>query len=255
MVPDAPILMSGKLPASYIGVGFQDVDKDRMQALKLKEERGVEVTKVDEESPAAKAGLKAGDVILDYNGQRVESSETFIRFVRETPPNREVKLAISREGQSQTVTLTTAPRKKVMAFSGEPMRIEIPRIEISPMAVSTPDTPRAHMSWRSGMLGVDGEALEGGLAEFFGVKEGVLVRAVNKDSAAEKAGLRPGDVLVKIDNEKVSSARQISSIFRANRDKRNYTLTVVREKKEMTVPVTLDEAPPAGTSIRGKVTP
>ncbi|MCX6592811.1 MAG: PDZ domain-containing protein, partial [Acidobacteria bacterium] len=72
--PLAPLMflaqsMSG---GSYLGVGVQDVDGDRAKALNLREVRGVELTRVDEEAPAGKAGLKAGDVVLEYNGQRVE---------------------------------------------------------------------------------------------------------------------------------------------------------------------------------------
>jgi S1-C subfamily serine protease len=69
-----------------------DITSDRAKALKLKEERGVEVTSVEPDSAAAKAGLKVGDVILEYNGQKVEGWEHLKRLVRETPIHREVKI-------------------------------------------------------------------------------------------------------------------------------------------------------------------
>src|SRR6266498_480139 len=74
---------------SYLGIGVADIDTERAKALNLKEERGAEVTSVDPEGPAGKAGLKEGDVVLEYNGQRVEGTEQFVRMVRETPPGRQ----------------------------------------------------------------------------------------------------------------------------------------------------------------------
>ena len=96
---------------SYLGVGVAEVSAERVKALKLKEERGVEITRVDDDSPALKAGLKAGDVVLDYNGQRIEGTEQFVRMVKETPEGRQVRLLISRDGNTQTLTATIAARK------------------------------------------------------------------------------------------------------------------------------------------------
>src|SRR5206468_8993249 len=91
------VIMPGA-SSSFLGVGVSEIDSERAKALNLKEERGVEVKNVDEDSPAAKAGVKVGDVVLDYNGQRVEGMEQFVRFVHETPVGRPVKLLISRNG-------------------------------------------------------------------------------------------------------------------------------------------------------------
>ena len=82
----------------YLGVGGQDVTSDRAKALKLKEERGVEVTSVEPDSAAAKAGLKEGDVVLEFNGQKVEGWEQLKRLVHETPIHREVKIGVWRNG-------------------------------------------------------------------------------------------------------------------------------------------------------------
>jgi len=91
-------------------------------------------------------------------------------------------------------------------------------------------------------LGIIGEALgqESQLAEFFGVKEGVLVRSVNKDSAAEKGGMKAGDVITKIDDTAISTPQQISSTLRGSRGKNSVTVTVVRSRKEMNLTVTPD---------------
>src|SRR5579859_7374794 len=84
---------------SYMGVDIADVNADRVKELKLKDEHGVEVTAVDQDAPAGKAGVKEHDVILEFNGQRVESEEQLRRMIRETPPGRVVTLGVSRDGQ------------------------------------------------------------------------------------------------------------------------------------------------------------
>jgi serine protease Do len=100
-----------------------------------------------------------------------------------------------------------------------------------------PDTPYDMFSWRSTTLGVETEALNTQLAEFFGVKEGVLVRAVTKGSAADSAGLKAGDVITKVDGQAVSSPRSITPFLRNSG--KNVTLTVVRNHKELTLNVRL----------------
>ncbi len=103
-----------------------------------------------------------------------------------------------------------------------------------------PDMPRVYGFSRTGMLGIECEALGSQLAAYFGVKEGVLVRSVGKDTAAEKAGMRAGDVIVKVDGEAVSQVQEISSLVRAARGKRTFPIVVVRDKKEVTLTVTVE---------------
>lgn len=226
------LMMDGR---SFLGVGVAEIDADRSKALKLKDEYGVEVTRVEEDSPASKAGLKVNDVILEYNGQRVEGTEQFVRFVRETPVGRTVKLLVSRNGAPQTIAATLASRKNPRA---ESFRFEMPNIE-----VTVPDIPQAKMSWRSSMLGVEAEALESQLAGYFGVKEGVLVRSVNKATVAEKAGLKAGDVLLKVDDTKVTTPRDVTAAIRAARtkDKKQVSLLVMRDKREITLNATFED--------------
>src|SRR5271169_3166375 len=84
---------------SYLGVDTRDITADRLATLHLKDERGVEVTMVDQDAPAGKAGLKEQDVILTLNGTDVQSVEQLRRMIRETPPGRVVTLGVSRNGQ------------------------------------------------------------------------------------------------------------------------------------------------------------
>ncbi len=225
--------------SGYMGVNVQEIDSERAKALKLREEAGVEITSVTPDSPAEKAGLKSGDAILQYNGQRVEGHEQFSRLVRETPAGREVKLEISRNGSTQTIPVKLGTRQ-ASAYS---MLTPMPTV-VAPRGFEfknvMPDMPRSFMSWQSSILGVDAESLDGQLAQFFGVKEGVLVRSVNSGSAAEKGGLKAGDVIIKVDDSKVTTPAEISSHLRSMQGKQ-VSIVVMRDHKEMTLTVALDE--------------
>jgi serine protease Do len=234
-------------PTSYMGVNLADITSERAQALKLRDVYGVEITRIEENSPAEKAGLKVGDVVLEYNGQRVEGMEQFGRFVRETPVGREVKLLISRDGNQRTLTVTIGSRRDMLhALTGpefKEFRFNMPEINV-PM----PDMPLGMQTWRTALLGVEAESLGPQLAEYFGVKEGVLVRAVLKDSAAEKAGLKAGDVITKVDQQAVSSPAELSSAIRAARSKTAFPVQIVRERRDMSVNVTIANPSPQGAS-------
>jgi serine protease Do len=234
--PERVVIAKGS--GSFLGIGVQEIDDERAKALNLKEERGVEVTRVEDDSPAAKGGIKTGDVVLEYNGDRVEGVEQFMRMVRETPPGREVKLSITRNGAPQQLTMKTGSRKTWMSTRyGE--SIEMPRIELP--EINIPDVPRAFMSWRSSIAGIEAESLDSQLAEYFGVKEGVLVRSVIRGSAAEKSGLRAGDVIVKIDETRVTSPREISAGIRSARSKKTVPVQVVRDKRELTIQLAVED--------------
>src|SRR5690606_24974313 len=156
----------------------------KSKALNLQAQSGIEITMVEENSPAMKAGLKLGDVILSYNGAPVKGLDSFSRFVYNTPVNREIRLGVQRDGPPQEIALVTEARVLIV-------NKVFPQIRTAPNPGQarqvTHDIPRATMSWRSGMLGIEAESLMGGLAEYFGVKEGVLVRAVGEDTVAQKA--------------------------------------------------------------------
>ncbi len=218
---------------SFLGVGIKEIDADRAKELKLREEAGVEITRVEENSPAATAGLKVGDVVVQYNGQHVEGIEQFSRFVRETPPGREVKLAIVRNGSPQTIVAKIGSRK---GLGPEGFNFVMPKIEIPPM----PDIPSSVMMWHSGTLGIEAEPLRGQLAEFFGVKQGVLVRSVGKNSAAEKAGVKAGDVILKVNDQNVATPGEITGVLRSLEGNKTVPVVVMRDRKELTLNATVE---------------
>ncbi len=250
------VVNSHGMSSGYLGVGVEDVDSDRARALNLHEEHGAEIKHVEDGSPAAKAGLKEGDVVLDYNGQRVEGVHQFIRMVSETPAGRRCTLNVWRNNQNVTLTATIAGRAghgmsddDEMSWIGVP-RPAMPAMPATPAMPPMPNMPRLSemppmpaipalpgFGWQSAMLGIESEELNPQLAEYFGVKEGVLVRSVIRNSPAEKAGLKAGDVILRIDGTPVSSPREISSIMRSSRSKRSTTVTLNRQRREMTLEV------------------
>src|SRR3954464_11196019 len=116
--------------APYLGIGVKDIDSDAAKKLNLKEVRGVEITQVEENSPAAKAGIKEGDVVLEYNGQPVEGGEQLSRLVRETPIGRQVKVGVWRNGGMQSLNATVEQHKGTMIFANGNGPMAMPEIHI-----------------------------------------------------------------------------------------------------------------------------
>ena len=227
---------------SYLGLGIQEITSDRAKTLNLKEEAGVEITKVTPGSPADKAGLKSGDVILFYNDTKVDGIEQMSRLVRETPVGREVKLDVIRNGAAQIVTARTG-QHAANAWVLPDAR-----------AFRLPDGVKTIQGMRSPLLGVDAEALDGQLAQYFGVKDGVLVRMVARGSVAEKAGIKAGDVIVKVDDAKVTTPAEISTQLRVLAGK-SIPLSVVRDRRELIVMVSVEAVESGSRRSSGRAEP
>lgn len=235
---------------SYLGVDINDVTSERVGPLKLKEERGVEIVSVDQDGPAGKAGLKEHDVILEFDGTKVESEEQLRRMLRETPPGRTVTLGISRDGQPTNIKVQLADRKKMATIvAPRPRAWAFAVPEIPPMPeVHVPEVNVPAFDFNgisrtySTSAGLMVESLTPQLGDFFGVKngEGVLVRSVEKGSAAESGGLKAGDVIVKFEGRKIADQTDWRSALRSRRTAK-VTLGIVREKREQTIVISLPE--------------
>lgn len=221
------------LGGTYLGVNLAEIDSNRAKELKLKEDYGVEITRVEDNSPAEKAGLKAGDVVLNYNGERVEGMEQFGRLVRETPPGREVKMTISRDGKTQTLMAVLGTRKLRFPGNFQP-NFQLPEFQM-------PDIPQIFTTIRSPMLGVEAESLGPQLATYFGVKEGVLVRSVLDNTPAQKAGIKAGDVITKVDGMAVTTPSELSGAVRASSAKKSFGIELMRDRKLETVTVNVED--------------
>jgi serine protease Do len=224
----------------YLGVGVAELTDERAQALKLKDSQGLEVTRIDDNGPAAKAGVKENDVILEVNGKNIEGIREFQTSIGETSPGTKVNLTIWRNGAKQTVSATLDSRPgSFFAFGGP----EFPNAPAPPMppVPFNDGGPFLTVPGNSPIVGFEGEALNAQLAQFFGVKEGVLVRSVTAKTPAERAGLKAGDVVTKVNGTPVTTPREITGVVRSSRNKKPIAFTVVRNKKEISLNVEIAE--------------
>jgi serine protease Do len=237
---------------SYLGIDIADITSDRLGALKLKEEKGVEVTMVDQDAPAGKAGIKEHDVILNMNGTSVESKSQLQRMIHETPPGRVVTLTLSRDGAPLTLKVQLGDRGKEMRQFGKDFRIEIPPIPNVPAVptLSDLDIPNigvvyVHSSMRSGLMV---ENITPQLGEFFGAKngKGVLVRSVEKGSRADRAGLRAGDVITRVGDQSVQDTSDFTQAMHAHGSAGSISVRVIRDKREQNLTLTLPQRKESG---------
>lgn len=225
---------------AYLGVDTRNVTADRVSALKLKEEQGVEITMVDQDAPAGKAGLKEHDVILNLNGTAVESVEQLRRMIHETPPDRVISLGISRNGQPLTVKVQLTDRKKAFAYAfpnPQDFKFEMPALQPMPEIDMPVSVVVVHSSGRSGLMV---ENMTPQLGDFFGVKNGngVLIRSVEKGSRAEQAGFRAGDVIVKVNGDTIADASDFSHALRSRKEN-TANIGIIRDRKEQTLTLKL----------------
>jgi serine protease Do len=223
----------------YLGVGVIELTDDRVKALGLKTDNGVEIKLVEENSPAARAGLKVNDVIIEVNGKAVEDMEQFLRSIGEAAGGTKVTMTVWRGGAKRTLTATLESRQ-YNPIPGFPEGAMPPMPPMPPSGVWDGNIPFSSLNGSGALIGFEGEPLTPQLAEFFGVKEGVLVRMVGPKTPAERAGLKAGDVVTKVNGTPVSTPREISGLVRSNKSK-IASFTVVRNKKEIALNVEIAE--------------
>ena len=228
---------------------------------------GVVVDEVHRDSPAEKAGIKAGDIIVEFDGERVRSARQFTRLVQETPEGRSVAIGIMRDGKKQTVTAT--PEAGRMTWNFGPDVDRALREAERGMRGFHFDVPAPYFDFRyddrdnreprrfeyrvpqgfrvpvpgygfgRGRLGVTVQSLTDELEEFFGAKNGgALVSSVSKDSAAAKAGIKAGDVIVSINGKAVSDTGDLMDALEDIAGEA--TIVVLRDKQEMKLKATLE---------------
>jgi len=184
----AQLASEGHVVRGWLGVSIQPVTPELAKSLKLSETQGALVSSVTEDSPAAKAGLKPGDVIVEFNGQRVARSDRLPNVVATTPIGREVSLSIMRDGKSMQLTAKVAQQAE------------------SKEAATGPEKVPAK-------LGLTVEPVTPKLAEEMKLrdKQGVIVRSVESDSPAAEAGIREGDVIVEVNRHAVHNAADLKN--------------------------------------------
>ncbi len=234
----------GMLPGSgaEIGVTVRDLD--------TREQRGAAIDQVRPGSPAERAGLRVGDVVVDFDGERVRSARQFARLVVETVPGSTVKATVVRAGQRRDVQITPEQGPGADAWIyGPRMRERLDQM-FERMPEVLPDfegLPPRHA------LGATVQQLTPQLGEFFGASHGLLVTAVADGSAAARAGLKAGDVLMTLNGSAVDSRADLLRLLRqldATSGVANVTLGIVRDRKEQTLTATLEPRDARGRTGR-----
>ncbi len=225
-------------PGSRIGVTARDLEPTETETLKVT--GGVYLETVSADGPAAKAGLRAQDVVVEFDGERVRSLRQFTRLVRETPPTRAVQTTVLRDGRRTELSVSpVAGGPQDFWFETgrlrdqlQDLRVRIPEFEVGIRDLSSRTR-----------LGVNVQELTPELAEFFGAKDGVLVASVFADSPASRSGLRAGDVITAVNGRAITSGGDLVRELRTVSGDGGVTLAIVREKKASTVTAKIDVQP------------
>lgn len=222
-----------------LGIGVRDVTADEAKQAGLDGIRGAWVMNVASESAAAKAGLAEGDIVVRLDGQDVRSARHLTRLVGETPAGRTVSVEYLRGGSrgQASVTLEAARRLDMTWRGREPREFSFRMRE--PLL----------MGRGRARLGIGVQDLTPQLAQYFGVKEGVLVTQVNEGTPAARGGMKAGDVITKVHDTAVTSIGDISRALAQVEGGATVTVEVSRDKAATSLSVTLDK-----TRTRGPVT-
>jgi len=237
---------------AQIGVSIRDFNEDELKAGKVT--TGVVIEDVETDGPAQKAGFKAGDIVVEFDGERVRSTRQFMRLVQETVAGRSVTAAVTRDGQR--LTLNVQPRAggsfKFFDGSGD-FSFAIPPPKVAPpMAMKRDFFPPDFESLvgASGQLGISVDELSPQLSEYFGTKEGVLVTTVRDGSNASKAGVKAGDVITSLNGGTVTSASDLRRRAQRLEGGDEFTLGVVRDRKPMSLKGKVEARQPARSPVR-----
>jgi serine protease Do len=247
---------------SYLGVQTREVTRENFAKLGLREVRGVAVDKVVEGSPAASAGLKDGDVIVRFNGDEVTSTRKLSRLVSEVSPDHQVKLVVLRAGREQEI-IATVGKSPGPSFENGNFKFSFPEgaekwdpgklkdlkefRELVPMEnfrmEELPrmfDLPEGAFSWTAGngrQIGVSVYPVTKQLGDRYGVQSGLMINTVRENSAAAKAGLRAGDIIVDVDGKTVSNELELIRSIN-ERKEGSITVNLMRDGSRQTVTVT-----------------
>jgi serine protease Do len=189
------LIAKGKVVRGYLGVTTQDIDEDLAKALKLKQMEGALIGGVDPNGPADRAGIKPGDVILEFNGQKVANSTELRNLAAQTAPGTAVKITLVRDGQKMDVTATLAERPKEKQEKAP---------QTQPPQESTSDK-----------LGLSIQDLTPDIAQQLGYRNerGVIVADVASGSPAEDAGLQRGDLIQEVNKTPIRTVRDFERVI------------------------------------------
>lgn len=246
-----PLLTHGT--PGYLGVDFRDLDAERAQNLKLRDTHGVEIVTIDHDAPAGKSGIRLHDVILQMNGQNVDNADQLRRLLREIPAGRSVNLTVSRDGGMMNVSVQLVDRA-LLEQGAWPRHYDSHENGAGPVsgqsflsgssgASTKPAGTHSLMGWTfsstSSSVGAVVDSLGTQLADYFGVKSGLLVKSVDEASPAATAGLKAGDVVLKIGQTDMRVPHDWSRTLKANMGK-TVQVTILRDHRQQILPLTPD---------------
>src|SRR5215831_14012401 len=195
---------------------------------------GAIVRSVERESPAEKAGIREGDVIIEYNKENVLSVQQLTRLIRETPVGRTIDVRVRRDNREQALQVTTEAERFPDRLGN--LHLNLPNVNIPNLNVlmdqARRNVARVEVNTSFVQSGIRVDSMTDQLRSFFGVSgnAGVLVSSVDAGSSAEKAGLKPGDVIIAVDGQSVRNPGDFSREMRSENGK--VTLKVIRDKQE-----------------------
>ncbi len=226
--------------SGYLGVMLRDVSADDVAQSRLPAETGAVVTEVTPDSPAAEAGLRDGDVIVEVAGLPILSARQLQRVIADNPPDRTLTLGIVRSGNHQTLSVKLGQRRE-RGFEA------MPRIEVEPFKKQEGphvfqfrgDGPDIRILRTGPKLGIEGHAVNPDLAQALnlGTEKGVLVLSVIHDSAADRAGVKAGDVIVAVSGESVEDLDGLRERLKEGR----LDLEIERAGQRLNLSVNLDK--------------
>lgn len=240
-------LMKSKSPNNaWLGVYMQNIDKDMAEAFDLKTDKGVLVDDVVDDSPADDAGLMRGDVIVKFDDEQIDNSEELSDAVAGHEPGDKVTVAILRNGEEKTYNVELGKNRSM----DDTYSFNMPPGNRSGKA--------GNYAWQffgdeGGYLGVSTIELTDQLADYFGAKSGVLVSEVEEDSPAAAAGLKAGDIIVKVEGEDINSPGDLHDLIRDYNKGDKVDIEVLRKGNNETLTAELDET--KGSTAWGNVNP
>jgi serine protease Do len=209
----------GKVTRGWLGVMIQQVTPDLAENFGLERPIGALVGQVMPDSPAEKAGLKAGDVIIEYNGKEVSQMSMLPAMVASTTVGEKATLVLIRDGKKQNLT------------------VDIGKLEDEETIIADTETGT------SKKLGMSVQELTPKLAGQLGIDEteGLIVTDINSGSAAEEAGIIRGDIILEINREKVENITQYKKALQAAQEKKSILLLIKRDKNTRFVVIDFKE--------------
>ena len=245
----------------YLGVYLEDITKGLRESLDFKGD-GVFIDDIVDDSPAQKAGFEPGDIVIKYAGKGVEDTYELRKMIKNTKPDTKVEIDVIRDGKEKTLSAKIGERKEY-ADSGIkvfPKGIGKKRIHIytdhecdSDDCCDNDYFVKGHKDYwgKRAFLGVNMDKLSEGLADYFEVKYGALITDVVEGSAAEKVGMKPGDVIIEYRGREVREPEDVSHYIKKNEVGDEVEVKIIRKGKEMSFKVTLGENPKKSKDMHG----